>query len=309
MKENLNLTIYDKERIVDVCKALSSPIRLDILEYLSKDPAIITDVAERFNIPLSSAALYIKVLEQAGLISVQPIPGSKGSQKLCGVLVNSVNIDMFPFLRDSKSNLLFRELMPVGNYFDYKAKPSCGMVSESLDLGFEDNIAVFSSPSRFKAQLIWLCHGYLEYRFSNSYIKDNEFKRIRFSLEICSEALGHNNDWRSDVSVIVNDKDLGLIRCMGDYGGRRGRLNPDWWNPASTQYGQMATVEITENGCYIDGTKVSDENIYSLDLSAGDFIKFKLEVREDAEFCGGFNIFGEKFGDYPQGLQMEVYSD
>ena len=74
MKQNLTLTLEDKEKILDICKALSSPIRIDVLNYLAKKPAIITDVAAKFDIPLSSAALYIKNLEAAGLIFTQTIP-------------------------------------------------------------------------------------------------------------------------------------------------------------------------------------------------------------------------------------------
>ncbi len=309
MKESLIINLDNKEQVVDICKALSSPIRLDILYYLSKKPAIITDVATEFNIPLSSAALYIKVLENAGLISVQTIPGSKGSQKLCGVLVNSVEIDMFHASPIRRPEYIYQESMPVGCYFDFKAKPSCGMTSEEYDLGFEDNISVFSTPSRFKAQLIWLSEGYLEYRFTNSFLKENEFNRLKFSFEICSEALGYNNDWQSDVTMSVNGKETCLIHCDGDYGDRRGRLNPEWWNSFSTQYGLLRTVEITENGVLLDGNPAGNETISSLNLKEGDYISFKLEVKPDAKFCGGFNLFGEKFGDYPQNIIMEVYND
>lgn len=309
MKPDLTLHMDDRDRIVDICKALSSPIRLDILHYLADKPAIISDVATQFDIPLSSAALYIKVLENAGLISVQPIPGSKGSQKLCGILINSVAIDMFYRPLAEQPTYLYRESMPVGCYFDYSVKPSCGMVSEVQDLGFEDNIGIFTSPSRFKAQLVWLSQGFLEYRFSNQFFRQNDVNRVQFSFEICSEALGYNNDWPSDITVSINDNELGILHCTGDYGDRRGKLNPEWWNPYSTQYGLLRTLEITNDGSYIDGILISSLTIHDLSITNGDYIRLKLEVKEDAKYCGGFNLFGEKFGDYPQGILMELYHD
>lgn len=310
MKQSLTLTLEDKERIINICKALSSPIRLDVLNYLAKKPAIITDVAEEFGIPLSSAALYIRNLEAAGLIFTQTIPGSKGSQRLCGLQTNMFTVQIFPPSGDSLSECLYRESMPVGCYFDYRALPSCGMASSVQgELGYEDTLSIFTSPDRFKAQLIWLSVGFLEYRFSNGFLMTNPVNRIRFSLEICSEALGYNNDWPSDITVSINGREIGILHSDGDYGDRPGKLNPGWWNPASTQYGLLRTVEVTSHGCYIDKNLISAETISSLGLLQAESIRLKLEVKENAEFCGGLNIFGEKFGDYPQDILMECYQD
>lgn len=309
MKPSLTLTLSDKGRLLDICKAMSSPIRLDILEYLTQKPAIITDIATAFEIPLSSAALYVRNLETAGLISTQIIPGSKGSQKLCGIVVDGVKIDLYGKKAPERSDSVYQETMPVGCYFDYVVKPSCGMASAEQDLGLEDVTSLFCSPNRFKAQIIWLSEGYLEYRFSNSFLKRNEVKRIRFSFEICSEALGYNNDWPSDITVCINGRDIGIVHTEADYGGRPGKLNPSWWNSNSTQYGLLHTVEITSGGSFIDGQHVSDETITSLGIPLGESIRFKLEVKPDAEFRGGFNLFGAKFGDYPQDILMEFYLD
>ncbi|MCI9336105.1 MAG: transcriptional regulator [Lachnospiraceae bacterium] len=310
MKQNLALTLDDKEKIINICKALSSPIRIDVLNFLAKKPAIITDVAEEFGIPLSSAALYIKNLEAAGLIFTQTIPDSKGSQRLCGLQTDMLSVQIFPFAPDNKPECLYRESMPVGCYFDYRAIPSCGMASSVQgDIGYEDTLSVFTSPDRFKAQLIWLSMGFLEYRFSNSFLTANPVNRIRFSFEICSEALGYNNNWPSDITVSINGREIGILHSTGDYGDRPGKLNPGWWNPSSTQYGLLRTVEITSHGCYIDKTLSSSENLSSLGLLQAENIRLKLEVKENAEFCGGFNLFGEKFGDYPQNILMEFYRD
>lgn len=309
MKQTLSLNIRSTEKLSSVGKALSAPVRLEILEYLSHTPAIISDIASKFNLPLSSTALHIKVLENAGLIFIQPIPYSKGSQKLCAIQIDKIEINMLQEDASVAPDYLYRESMPVGSYFDYSVMPSCGMVSEKYDLGFEDNISVFVSPSRYKAQLVWLSCGFLEYRFSNTFLKNNTVNRVRFSFEICSEALGYNNDWPSDITLSVNTHEIGILHCKGDYGGRKGLLNPDWWRSISTQYGELRVFEITDEGCFIDGIQVSRETITTLGLPYGDYIKFRLESKRDARYCGGFNLFGEKFGDYPQDIVMELYND
>ncbi|WP_026507728.1 ArsR/SmtB family transcription factor [Butyrivibrio sp. MC2013] len=307
MKEKLNYALHNQNEIINVCKALSSPIRLQILNFLTQKPAIISDIAQEFDIPASSAALYVKNLEDAGLISTKVIPGSKGSQKLCGVVVDAVNIDFFKDNTRPNIDCVYTQSMPVGCYFDYKATPSCGMVSEAQDLGIEDSVAVFCSPNRFKAQLIWLSTGFLDYRFNNSYLFDHSINRIHFSFEICSEALGYENDWASDVTLSINGIRLGDMRCDGDYGGRPGRLNPKWWSSGSTQYGKLRELDITDNGSFLDNQAFSDISLKDLKLTDNPFIALKFEVRPDAKYVGGFNLFGEKFGDYPQNIVMEFY--
>lgn len=308
MKEELNIKLVNREELVNVCKALSSQVRIDILEFLSVKPAIISDVAIHFKIPLSSAALHIKTLEIAGLISVQPIPGSKGAQKLCSVVVSKIDIDIFKDT-NTDSHFLFQEHMPIGCYFDYEVSPSCGIVSEISDLGAEDSISGFFSPKRYKAQLIWLTHGYLEYRFSNTILKTTPANKVQFTFEICSEALGYNNSWPSDVSIWLNNREIGIVECSGDYGGRRGKLNPYWWNDSSSQYGDLRKVWIKNDGCYIDEKKVSDYTITSLELNEGNYMSFRIGVKPNARFAGGLNLFGEKFGDYPQNIVMEIHNE
>jgi predicted transcriptional regulator len=309
MKFELQLNLTDRDKLTDLGKAFSSPIRLDILYFLAEKPAIISDVATHFDIPASSAALHIKTLENAGLISVQPIPGSKGAQKLCGVLVSRIDIDMFHSIMTKNRQVLYHEEVPIGSYFDYEISPPCGIVSEVSDIGPEDSLNGFFNADRFKAQLIWLSKGYLEYRFTNSVLKSNPANKVQFTFEICSEALGYNNNWRSDVSIWINGTEIGIIECLGDYGGKRGKLNPSWWSDTSTQYGDLRKVVITDKGCFIDEHKVSDHTIKSLGLDKNNYISMKIGVKPDAKYVGGFNLFGEKFGDYPQSIIMEVYDE
>ncbi|MCQ4991538.1 hypothetical protein NE599_21480 [[Clostridium] symbiosum] len=36
------------------------------------------------------------------------------------------------------------------------------------------------------------------------------------------------------------------------------------------------------------------------------YISLKIEIKDNANHIGGINIFGEKYGDYPQGIVMNL---
>ena len=60
------------------------------------------------------------------------------------------------------------------------------------------------------------------------------------------------------------------------------------------------------NGSTLDGEPLSDVRLSDLCLTERDYISLRVGVSKDAEHVGGLNLFGEKFGDYPQGIVMRV---
>jgi predicted transcriptional regulator len=127
---------------------------------------------------------------------------------------------------------------------------------------------------------------------------------LLFSFEACSEAPGYNNDWPSDITVWINGHEVATFHCSGDFGGKRGIYNPDWWPDSSTQYGELHHLEITQEGCFGNGRKSSDINLEALGVTESEFISFKIGVKKDAEYMGGINIFGEQFGNFKQNIIM-----
>jgi len=298
------------EKTVLVCKALSSESRLEILKYMGEQPAIISDLSSTLDIPLSTMTMHIRLLEKAGLITVTPLPGSRGSQKLCSVVTNGVTIELLKGLLKPNSTVpIFKQNVPIGNFFNYQISAPCGIATDSGYVPNIDDTDAFSSPDRFAAQIIWFTQGQLEYRFSTKAFRMNDYhvERVEFILEICSEICGYNENWRSDVSLWINDKEIGIIECPGDHGDRRGRLNPGWWPENATQYGDLHHIAITEKGCLIDSRLTSSETISSLFIGEQRSILFRVGVKPDAKYRGGLNLFGEKFGDYDHGILMQVY--
>ena len=82
-----------RERIMRIGKALSSSTRLDILDMLKNTPRSLQEIASILDIPLSSAALHIKTLEEAKLIVTETQPGIRGSMRVCICSMQSFHLD------------------------------------------------------------------------------------------------------------------------------------------------------------------------------------------------------------------------
>ncbi|MDE7326335.1 MAG: helix-turn-helix domain-containing protein [Lachnospiraceae bacterium] len=307
MKNTIHLSIYDTEQISNIAKALSSEQRLKILKLLDNNVLNISEVAARLQMPMSSAALHIKILEESGLVITQPVPGIRGSQKLSGIKVDHLSIDLKPsYHTDSPFQTAYFS-MPIGNYFDFGITPPCGIVSESRYLGAADDASAFFQPEHSMAQLIWFTQGYLEYRFNNRLLKTAKtVEGIEFSFEACSEAQGYNNEWPSDITLWVGGKEVGTFTSEGDFGGIRGQQNPVWWSDTLTQYGILHRLFIDHSGCYIDGMKTSGETLDSLPVGQNDYLTFRIGIKKDAKYVGGLNLFGERFGNYSQHINMKI---
>ena len=194
--------------------------------------------------------------------------------------------------------------MPLGSYFDCNIKRPCGIAGRKARIGIDDSVHAFYSPNHIHAQLVWFTSGFLEYRFPNHPVNRKDLVGLAFSFEACSEAPGYNNDWPSDITVWINDHEVFTFRSAGDFGDKRGIYNPDWWSDLDTQYGELHHLDITPEGCFGNGRKTSDFGYESLGIARGDFISFKIGVKEDAECVGGINLFGEHFGNYKQNIIM-----
>ena len=140
----------------------------------------------------------------------------------------------------------------------------------------------FYSPARFAAQLIWFDYGYLEYKIPIKKIEARKLASITLSAELCSEAPG----------------------C--DFGDRKGRFSPEWWHNGNTQYGLIKQIEVNKKGTFLDGNFVSPITINELNIANSPLVTIRIGVHENSKHRGGINIFGEKFGDYPQNISLTI---
>lgn len=296
----------DYELFEKLGKALSSDVRLRMLAILKHKSMNVVELAQVLKIPVSSAAFHVNLLEEANLINTEMLPGIRGSQKVCSSRAEDVflSINTSPQEKERRS---FSVDMPIGNYYDFKIHPTCGMVNDETYIESCDDVQSFYSPNRSAAQLIWFQRGFVEYRFPNHFISGKNPNYVSFSLEICSEAPGYRNVWPSDITFSINDRELLTYTSPGDFGGRHGKLTPIWWTDGNTQFGLLKTISVDGFGTYLDGVmKSEDITVESLELSARPYISFKIEIKKDARYVGGINIFGKSYGDYAQNIVMHV---
>ncbi len=304
MIHTIKMNLDDTLKLANIAKALSSETRIEILKQLRHKDLNVNEIAELLDIPPSSSAAHVKVLEEAGMIKSTLQPGIRGSMKVCHVVLDHIYVEM-----NTSRNLEQEEeiiKMPIGNYVDYKITPTCGIVSSKGPIGPEDEPRCFYHPERVQAQLIWFGHGYIEYRFPTSSLTKKEVEKIELSMELCSEDHEYNMKYPSDITLWVNGQEVGTWTCPSDFGGRRGKLNPDWWPDKNTQYGVLKTWKITREGCYLDDEKACDRLLDEFKLTDEDYISVRVGIKENAAHKGGLNLFGEGFGDFAQNIVMKI---
>lgn len=304
----LELSMEDPEGLQKIAHALSSGVRLQIINLLNKGNMNVNQLAESLEIPVSTTASHIKILEKAGLINTELRPASRGAMKVCKRNFDDIHIQLNSaenFMKNTQK--LFELEMPIGQYTDFDVAPTCGMANHEGMIIPEDAPVHFYSPERAKAQIIWTRKGYFEYKFPLVIPAGSKIESVQLSLELCSEAPNHDPNWPSDLTVWINDIDVGTWTSPGDFGDRPGKLNPKYWcETTSTQYGLLKTWKITKKNSTIDDFPLSDVTVDELGILDRMFMSFKIGIKEDAIHKGGLNLFGREFGDHPQDIKLSV---
>jgi predicted transcriptional regulator len=295
----------DTNSIALLGRALSSPIRIEILRLLNNGKAmLLSEIAEKLNLQISSTAFHLQVLQEANLLNVEVSTKRKGSLKWYSY---GAHKQCTVFMRNPKSTktqpLPITYHIPIGSFIDAKFSDECGISSET-DIIMENNPNDIFNHNKTNAQIIWNKNsGYITYALPSDFAFKGSLSEITISLELCSETNGYNLDFPSDITFSLNDIELCTFLSVGDFGDHYGKFTPPWWFSESTKYGVLTTISIKENGVYLNEKLVNKKvTLNTLDFTKSPKTTFKLQVKEDAEHVGGFNIFGEKFGEYNQAI-------
>ncbi len=289
-----------------VLKALASTPRRRILSLLADRLMNVTEIAKELGLPVSTANLHVNALEDAGLLLAEHRPASRGLQKVCTRAFDRVEIKLPGPAGAPDPGEQVEVAMPIGAFVDCVATPSCGMAGSLGIIGMLDDPSAFFDPDRVHAQLIWFHQGHLTYRFPNRLPPRAELLSLTVSCEVCSEAPLHHLDWPSDITVWVNEVEVGTWTSPADFGGQRGSLTPPWWESHNSQYGMLKVWRVTPEGSWVDGVAGTGANLDELELDSARWIDVTIGIKEDATHVGGLNLFGRGFGNYPQDLVLRM---
>lgn len=308
-QKNVTLSVDDDNchaLIAEFGRAVSVPERLAVLKCILLASKSVPDIAAELNLPASSVARHIDILDKAGLIYTSLQPGPKGHTKHCSQAVLSVTLSLEA--DDSrKEDAGYEVEMPLGMFSHCHIKAPCGMTGAEGKIADFDNPKIFFSPVRTKAECIWFDCGFISYNFPADFSDKQRFSKISFTFEICSETLYYNNNWPSDITVRVNDVEVTTFTSPGDFGGRRGKYTPSYWPVTSTQFGLLKNITVGSDGVFVDNSFVSDKvHFADLKIYDGSAIKLDIGIKDDATHRGGINLFGKNFGDFPQSIVMSL---
>lgn len=300
------LHVKNLDEGLEIFKALGSELRINIIKLLQENHEMnMNELATSLGITNGALTSHIKKLEESGIIQVMTERGSHGNQKVCKVAVDKIVVDVESEENEEDQNIYNTEVK-VGHYSDYDVYPTCGLATSQAIVGEVDDPRYFSHPDRINAGILWFTKGYIEYMIPNLLPSATKIDQITVSLEISSEAPGINNDWPSDISILLNDVKIGTWTSPGDYGDVQGIFTPDWWFPNWNQYGLLKMIVINKKGTFVDGLKISNVTINELNLDYKSTVRFKFEIEEDAKNVGGITIFGSEFGNYNQDIKVRI---
>ncbi|HBU82113.1 MAG TPA: ArsR family transcriptional regulator [Paenibacillus sp.] len=304
----LELSFDNPDELVTVTHALSTRSRVDILRLLISQNLNIVEIAEALKLPVSTVASNIKVLEAARLINTELLPASRGAMKVCSRNYDDIHIALNLEKAIPKGDIQVYEVdMPIGHYSDCEVSPTCGMANGEGMIIREDEPASFFHPKHVGAQIMWFRKGYVEYLMPLEIPREAVIESLELSMEMCSEAPNYDHNWPSDISVWINGVEIGMWTCPGDFGDRRGKLNPAWWFEWSTQYGLLKTWRVDKNKTTLDMEKISAVDLAQLNLQNSHKLRVRIGIKPDAVHQGGVNLFGRQFGDYDQNIKMTVH--
>lgn len=297
----MNIEVSSKS--IRFFEALSSETRIKMIELLKEQPMNIKDLAEKLGISPAIVTKHAQLLEQAGIISGKTMTAKRGTQKVCSLLLDQVQLQFKG--KDHGSNEIVASI-PVGQYTSYQVNPTCGLASNTKLIGKVNDPRYFADPEHVHASIIWFGSGYVTYRIPNFLQSSQSLISLEISLEICSEAHRHNEQWPSDITFYINNICIGTWTCPGDFGGPPGIYNPPWWTSYNTQHGQLKTITVNQQMTVIDGDKMSQVTVNDLNISPEKELFLKIAVHEDAVNCRGINIFGKDFGNYNQDIRVTM---
>lgn len=287
-------------------ECFASETRVRIIELLREQSRNIKSLSMALGIQPPIVTRHVQMLEEAGIIRSELVPATRGMQKLCILQLGEATLN-FKRSEDGPVPGCHRTVVPVGQYADYHVSPPCGLVSGAKRIGMCDDPRYFGDPERMDARMVWFAKGFVEYRIPNYLVRGERPRMLEITVEICSDAPCSTSETPSDITFMVNGRELGTWTCPGEFAQPHGKFTPHWWT--KTQYGLLKTVRVDEGGTYIDGVRTSGMTIGELDIRPGAEMRLRIASLDNARHSGGVSLFGSGFGNYDQDMEINLWYD
>lgn len=296
----------DSKQIQALGAALSSPIRLEIMRFLNDGPQTLYRLQQHTGLSATAIAMHIRKLEAANLVRLVYSPSKKGFSQLAFLCLGKIEI--FSNAPKPTPQTSLTVSMPIGLFTEAEGYASYFRITTNDPKDFSmEQIPIFSTK-RENAGMIYTDGGKVSYTFDKELFKNKKISHLFLSLEICSECPYYSNTWKSDITFSINGKELYTYTSPGDFGDRPGKVSPAFWaSAATTQYGKLVCFFINESGTFFNQEPCSPINLRTLKIDGSENLVFSIETKKDAQFFGGFNIFGKDFGDYPQDIELTIF--
>jgi predicted transcriptional regulator len=259
------------------------------------------ELSERLGVTHGAVTSHIKTLAASNLIFVREERGGQGTKKRISLNRERIQVDL---AWNTGNRIIREEKIPIGSFINIDVKPPCGIASAESMIGAVDVPSSFSLSERAAAEILWIAGGFVEYSVPIPFELSGGLEKIEITMEISSEAPGTCEEWPSDISFILNGKNVGTWTSPGDYGAMQGQLNPPWWDVNWNQYGLLKCLSVTKDGVYMDDLHLSDYTIDEIVDSSSRFLTIRFAVTGNSGNLGGLTLFGEKFGNYRQPLSV-----
>ncbi len=152
------LYIKSLEEAEEVFKALSTPMRLKIMEMIYKnDHLSMNDLAEALELTNGAISMHVSKLEEAGLVRIKTMAGKRGAMKIVRPRYEKLVIDMAP---KKEAKKCYTDDIRIGHYTACQANPTCGLSSSKAIIGALDDSNVFTFSERFNAGILWFASGW-----------------------------------------------------------------------------------------------------------------------------------------------------
>lgn len=329
--------------VARIVKALSNDYRIAILEMLDDEDATIQSLMARLKLSKTAVLTHLNSLETAGFISSELVRGSVGNQKLYHKEYDRLIFNFSPYKANEAEEQFYEIGVEVGNFFDFRVYPPCGLATREHVIQKWDDPSVFFHPERIGARLVWGALGFVEYRIPlNVPFEDEGFSRIEIALEASAQGgiIGHRqlrlppgldsgrlSGGSSTLAFSLNGIEIARHEVSeysrkgssGGLTGAKGKYTPGWWK--GSNYGELISLSIDGSGTSLNGEKASSVSLgqvfspsafadlaaKSEELRTDDYLSLRVELRSDAPKVGGFTLYGRGFGNFDQDILVRFY--